>query len=478
LRVSQYFKLNLTQPYLDFVDVTLNTDVPAFVDPGAIRRLPSEWGHRCTSLLQQYFENVIECIKANRHDEARQLLSCLSERNEFHLGLSKGRSQGHAFGDKSARAVWNALKGSKAAKSGLLQDLEDTCLLIDGIGRDMISDAVCNIIRGPLIEYTQQMCREHGIETTIGVQSGPIWNQGERRFESTLLRLPLTTFGPVIFIPKQIVRYDVTFKADEYYRHYLLPEMQKFEIARNSSLVKVLKSKRKRVTKKSLIQAYGKGKTAASEQTINHPEALDRYRKDKRKKANPPLLHSELVDIGGSAPPDYEQLVAELANLPTGNAAAGDYEKLVRSVLVALFYPALTYPIAQHEIHNGRKRIDISFTNEATSGFFFWLAEKYNAPYVYVECKNYGKEIGNPEYDQLSGRFSTRRGTFGLLVCRSVEDRKKVSLSCRDTAADGRGFIIVLDDDDLAVLLREAASDVLRTPSYELLRTRFLELVS
>ena len=35
MRVSEYFNLNRTQPYLDFVDIPLNTDVSVFLDPNA-----------------------------------------------------------------------------------------------------------------------------------------------------------------------------------------------------------------------------------------------------------------------------------------------------------------------------------------------------------------------------------------------------------------------------------------------------------
>ena len=152
MRVSEYFNLGKTQPYLDFVDVQLDTDIEVFVDPTALRSLSSAWGHECASLVQHYFEAVLARMKTGNHAEAQLLVSCLNERNEFHLGFSAGKSQGHAFGEISAQSVWGALSKSLASKSGLLKDLEDTCLLIEGIGRDMVSDAVCNIIRGPLIK--------------------------------------------------------------------------------------------------------------------------------------------------------------------------------------------------------------------------------------------------------------------------------------------------------------------------------------
>src|SRR5690348_3715919 len=135
MRVSEYFHLPRTQPFLDFVDVPLHTDIAVFVDPTAIRTMRSQWGHACTSLIQNYFDVVLKRIRAGAHDEARSLLSALTERNEFHLCFSVGKSRGHAFGTKSASLVWQAMTTSQASLSGLLKDLEDTCLLIKGIGR-------------------------------------------------------------------------------------------------------------------------------------------------------------------------------------------------------------------------------------------------------------------------------------------------------------------------------------------------------
>lgn len=75
----------------------------------------------------------------------------LREPNETHLGLSAGRSKGRALGTELARDVWKALSQSEAAKSGLLRDLEDTILMVEGISVDIVSDMTTNIIRGPLI---------------------------------------------------------------------------------------------------------------------------------------------------------------------------------------------------------------------------------------------------------------------------------------------------------------------------------------
>lgn len=93
-----------------------------------------------------------------------------------------------------------------------------------------------------------------------------------------------------------------------------------------------------------------------------------------------------------------------------------------------------------------------------------------------MECKNYGKEVGNPEVDQLSGRFSPSRGQVGLLVCRSVEDAERLALRCRDTARDSRGFVIALTDDDVVSLIESAKAGV-TSHSFPLLSRKFQNLI-
>ena len=139
-----------------------------------------------------------------------------------------------------------------------------------------------------------------------------------------------------------------------------------------------------------------------------------------------------------------------------GSASFARYERAIEGLLTAVFYPSLTSPQAQREIHDGRKRIDITYTNVATRGFFYWLALHYPAANIFVECKNYDSEIGNPELDQLAGRFAPSRGQVGLLVCRKFEDKPLFLKRCQDTAKDGRGFVIPLDDSDLADLVGNA----------------------
>jgi hypothetical protein len=285
-------------------------------------------------------------------------------------------------------------------------------------------------------------------------------------------------------VPKAIVRTHLQYDSGEYFRHFLLTRMQQAELDANTELVQVIRSGRgrqrrirRRVTKKSLMGKYGASKEDIVRETRKHPEALAQYRAAKRDEKHLPLTLEDIASLEGKPQPDWDQLLRDVRDVPVGRADATNYEKAVEGLLTALFYPNLTNPDVQHKIHDGRKRIDITYTNMAVNGFFKWVATHYPSAHVFVECKNYGKELGNPELDQLSGRFSPSRGQIGILVCRSFENKPLFMDRCADTAQDLRGFILPVDDDDLGILVQARRDDLLFS-NWSLLQDRFRELVS
>ncbi len=476
MRVSEYFQLGRAQPTLDFVDVDVFGDLPVFVDPRALRLLPNEWGAECVSLIQGFFRTVLTAIADGRDDDGQALLRSLREPNETHLGLSRDRARGRALGWESARDVWEALSRSQAVRSGLLEDLEDTILMVEGIAADIVSDIATNIIREPLIRYTHEACETYNIPLTPDVNSGPLWAPNSHQWHSAFVPLPIADGNKLLFVPKVIVRRRMDYDADEYYRNYLLEYLREYELSANSELVQLLKKGGRRVTKKALEEKYGRGKGTIVRETLKHPEVLDHYRADKRRIIRPPLEHGELAEEENTPPPDWAGLLRAVLDVPRGRNDADRFHSAAEQLLAALFYPSLINPQSEFPIHEGRKRIDITFTNVATAGFFRWLGQHYAAPHVFVECKNYTGDPANPELDQLGGRFSPSRGRFGLLVCRTFKDKELFVTRCRDTARDDRGFIVPLDDEDLDVLVHDRAEP--RDPLvHRLLKSRFDRLI-
>lgn len=471
MRVSEYYQLGVKQAALDFVDVDIEGDDPLFVDPRALRLSDGAWANDCVSLIQVFFDSVVAAIREGNDGRAVGLLASLREPNETHLGLSSGRARGMALGPGTAELIWKALSQSEAIQTGLIADLEETALMIPGIAYDRISDITTNLIRGPLIDYSQVMCDQHGIPMEQQ-DSGPLWDAENERWFNKIVSLPRTPSGRLLLVPKFIVRHGLHLNYAEYFHHYVLTYLQEAEIAAGTELVKTLKDGRKRVTKKDLKTKYGEGKLVAEAVTHQHPQILTEYRARKDKELPTPLSQEDLSMAEGEEEIDWDVLLSAMVSLPSGTDAADAYHRAVQNLLTALLGPYLSFPKREFRIHDGRKRVDIAFTNTATKGFFAWVAQHYPAAIVMFECKNYGRDVGNPELDQLAGRFAPSRGQHGILVCREFEDKDRFLDRCRDTARDGRGYIIPLDDDDLrALTARREARDL--SGMWTLLQERF-----
>ncbi|GAA2603780.1 hypothetical protein GCM10010304_61410 [Streptomyces roseoviolaceus] len=495
MRVSEYYNLGRGQGTLDFVDVDTVEDVPVYIDPSTIRHLSDDWGQDCIIMLSTFFDSVLDSIRQGDKQRTAYLLGNLREPNETHLGISKGKSAGRGFGKKMSEDFAAKLAASQAAKSGLIEDLEDTAFFIDKVDKDIVSDITTNIIRGPLIAYTQQMATVFKIPLEDGVDSGPVWNPHSLEWERDFVPLPVAGGEKLLLVPKVIVRRDLHLSRSEYYKNHLVPALQAEEEADpRSKLVRVLKNGARKVYRGDIEKAYGSSKPDVTRETLRRTSVYHHFKDVKKSIPPAPISHAELSDVSNTEPPDYEALLKEVLDTPPGQQEANNYHRRVEALLTALFYPSLSMPEMEEEIHEGRKRVDISYTNNASEGFFRFLSRhKVPSKYVFVECKNYGKEVGNPELDQLSSRFSPLRGKFGILACRSFAEKDRFLARCRDTAADRRGFVIALDDEDMKRLVEDVLHVINWSPpdpplenpevpprihDYPLLHKRFKALLS
>jgi hypothetical protein len=484
VRVSEYFNLGRSQPSLDFVDVDTGKDASIFIEPGAIRQLPDDWGAQCVDMLSSFFGSVLEAIRTEDHARLDDLVrGPLSEPDETHLGWSKAASRGRAVGGKRADLIISSLRKSKASQTGLLQDLEDSALFIEQIGPDIISDITTNVCKGMLLAYTQGAAARHGIPLEE-VPSGPVWDPARLEWESGFTQLPMTDTGKVLLVPKVLVRYRQQLDQDEYYRRYLIPSLGEEEVMKpRSQLTRVLKSGEIRPATSKLQARYPNRKEVLAEESSKRPEIFRRYKEHTRKAGTEPMTHVEFTTEIGTDVPDFDAMLRTVEQTPPGQPHATQYHLAVEQLLTALFYPALTSPKVEYPIHERRKRIDITYTNNARQGFFDWL-RLHSIPcrYIAVECKNYQSDPANPELDQISSRFSPLRGQIGLLMCRTFKNRELLMKRCRDTALDHRGYVIPLDDADLRKMVYETRSEFApidpRLPEFTLLKERFDALVS
>lgn len=458
MRISEIYTLGKTQHELDFVDIDISKDMAVFLDPFFISTRNQPWCINANRTIKSFFQYAIDLIKLGKLDEARSIFVHLKEPNETCLGMSKSAPSGRGAGPMDSQRIFDSILGSRAVESGLVEDLADTAIFIDGISKDKVSDITTNIIRKHLIDYTKAQCELWDIPLKPGVPSGFFWDPVRNRWEIIHTERLIIEGKPILLVPKIAVSFHREYIDQKYHQHYVLNYLQGEHLEKNSKLIRYRTFKdgevEKYVTKKDIKESEAPlSKEFLREFTKKHPEVLQNFKANKALSVEP-ISNDALEEIDVDALTD--DLIQSLIDLLPGKKDANKYHKLILGILELIFYPSLNNPIKEREINEGRKRIDISFDNSATGGFFHTLHDIHKIPsgYVFVECKNYSTDPENPELDQLSGRFSVNRGNFGFLVCRKIENKELLIKRCKDLWRDKRELIIPLTDEDIIGMLK------------------------
>lgn len=448
-RFSEFFSLDRAQAELDFVDVSNEYDTNVYVDPYAIEVNDDIWADETTNHIRSFFNEVLQAIRDGNLTRATTLMSHLREPKETFLGISLAEPKGRGVGAGQSQQLITAIARSRAYETGLLTDLSEMSLYVEGIDRDKISDLTTNVIRALLVEYTQQQCEIFGIETE-NYSGPPLWNVNKSNWISKIVQLPYINDDPILLVPKYIVRRKLSLDSQEFYNKQITDYLISEHIRANDSLVHVIKGVPK-VYKGEVREKHPKSKSLIAEMVLQNPNLLKIYKNIARK-------YGALINFDEESPSINSvclSLSEIFSKIESGGDSADDYHGLVMSSMTALFYPDLIQPRKEWEIDDGRKRVDIVFTNAANSGFFAQRRsdKMVNANVVIVECKNYSSDIANPEFDQLLGRFDENKGKFGIITCRSIDDVKTLNQRCRDASTKSRGYIIVLTDQEIVSML-------------------------
>jgi hypothetical protein len=386
-RFSAFFGLTNEQASLDFVDVDLSTDTRLYLDPYAIEIRDDQWSAACGDHIRSFFTDVLNALRDGNGGRAMHLLGNLHEPNETRLGQSRHTPQGRGVGDHKAREFASALRRSRAFETGILADIAEAELFIEGVGPDTISDLTTNILRGVLAEYTADQCALHGVAVNTVHSLGPAWNVQQSRWEAKSYQLPVHRGRPILLVPKFSVRHGLSLDSQEFYNHHMLEFLRAENLRSGSGLVHTFKNGRREVFKSALKEIHPFVKDELANFVRNHPEVLEAYKELKGAQGAP---DNEDLEKFFDERVFAEVLIERLQQVGSGSDAASEYHSISLGICTFLFHPGLIYPVKEQELHQGRKRIDIKFTNAGERGFFQRMMEsnQTRALSVAVECKN------------------------------------------------------------------------------------------
>jgi hypothetical protein len=202
---KEYFNIPTNQQ-VDFLNIPLDEDLKAFICPFLIannRQL--KVSDEIFSQMKQFLEKLNrQFVMTNDKSNGIAFLSKLNEPNEYHLGYSN-TNKGKAIHNVRAETIFGALNNNKFAKQGntITNEAHNVLLLVKGIGQDIMSDAIANVCRNILAEFTYQQCLKHNIPTSR-VQSH-YYDILTNSWKNIDFELPYYKGKPIILIPEKII---------------------------------------------------------------------------------------------------------------------------------------------------------------------------------------------------------------------------------------------------------------------------------
>lgn len=255
-----------------FLDVDISFDNRMFVDPHAIRLhgTSDRFASHANACTESYFGEVASCVFVNDEHRGLKLLQCFPEPWETRLGLAKRGFNGHGGADDVGFWIWRALKTDMNAllHVGVLQQIEDLPLFIEGIDRDITSDITTRIVFEALAEFTAHMIDVYpqftaGSHRIVTVQC-QIWDVVNREWTSKSFQLPLADGKVLLLVPSNWARPTLLMSATRYYETSVLSYAQ-LERAVRSSAGKLLKTPKDR-----LMAVPGLGRGRGTNLTVTH----------------------------------------------------------------------------------------------------------------------------------------------------------------------------------------------------------------
>jgi len=154
------------------------------------------------------------------------------------------------------------------------------------------------------------------------------------------------------------------------------------------------------------------------------------------------------------------ELRDNIKTLPLGEAGAVDFEDAVGEVLELCFFRSLANVEPQSRDVDGKIRRDWIAANRGSSGFWEMARQRYGATQVIWECRNV-EDLDAKDLQQAAYYMTAAGGKFVIVVFRGEIKRHHYD-RVKEIAANGDGMVMLLNDKDLQVFIRQAINGKVR----------------
>lgn len=207
----EYFNISPDQVNGEFLNLDLEKDTKLFIDSYYLT-----WSKNihCMNALETqkvFMSELMNSLKNGKDKITNELCSHFKEPKCTGIGLSIASYHGKGSKKIKVKKIIDALKKSKAAKTGLLEDLEELILVTRDIGADTISDITTNICMKHFAEYTLEQCKKLNIPVELTKEYFFYFCSIEKTWKKEKFELPHVPLGknevisPIVLLPTEIL---------------------------------------------------------------------------------------------------------------------------------------------------------------------------------------------------------------------------------------------------------------------------------
>ena len=424
------FGLDFSQRDVVFVIPRLDVDLPLAIDPFLLYKAKRGDLQEAHADLLGMFAEALDAFRNGNEAGARALLR-FPEVREIRFGYAESSIAGAGVGEVLSSLTVEVLRQSPELLARGLRHVEELQLFSVGIGPDRISDAVANVLKRFLVDYTNKQADLWSIPLAEGVPLHRIWDKTSHGWVDDYVSLPVdpVTQIPILLVPRWIVR--------------RLPWINFPDFAR-TDLTRFLAG---RPTAKRVLQ-----KPEAIAVTRRQVDLVDKYVARKEREAaqaqpDPPPL------LAGAPFPAGDDLLAATKALATGLPNAYEYQRLVLTLLNVLFEPELVDGEPQARTATGVEIRDLVYTNNSDRAFLRFLMSEHSNLFVVFDCKNVAS-VDIDDINQLANYLGDPMGRCGFIVARNPPS-ESILKKCRATYNKGspRKVVLILSDNDLEIMV-------------------------